>query len=59
MKLAIVIAAALVLPSIAEAYSTTRCTTVGGSTRCTTTGGGTMTTTRCTTYGGVLRCTTW
>lgn len=45
------------LATSVSAFTTTRCTTWGGTTTCSTIGGGTYTTTRCTMWGGVLRCT--
>lgn len=47
--------------SLAEAYTTTRCTqTYGGGIRCTTSGSGTYITTVCTpTFGGGQRCTSY
>ena len=59
MKTLITVLAFTLLATSVSAYSTTRCTTIGGVVRCTTTGDGTMTTTRCTNYGGILRCTTY
>jgi len=52
MKLLGFIAAAglVALAPMAEAYTSTRCTTIGG---------GTYTTTRCTTVGGTVRCTSY
>jgi len=47
------------LATSASAFSTTRCSTFGGTTTCTTIGGGTYSTTRCTMWGGVLRCTSY
>ena len=61
MKLLGFIAAAglVALAPMAEAYTSTRCTTIGNVVRCTTIGGGTYTTTRCTTVGGTVRCTSY
>lgn len=43
----------------ASAFTTTRCTTFGGTVTCTTVGGGTISTIRCTSFGGVIRCTNY
>ena len=54
---ALIATALIFAATAASAYTSTRCTTFGGTTTCTTIGGGTYTTTNCTTYGGVISCT--
>ena len=59
MKTLIATAILTLTACTADAYTTTRCSTFGGTTTCTTIGGGTYSTTRCTMWGGVLRCTSY